>query len=114
VFIFAADAAGVFFTRFAAPGFGRERFGDEGHAREELVAESGSTFVCADPELALEPRDLHAANIESWLKILQNDKRAIRSAGAHAQRAADYLAGLRPNVAAEAAAYAASCLTLMN
>lgn len=75
--------------------FGREKWGDEGYAREELVAELGSAFICADLELSLEPREDHAAYIESWLKVLQNDKRAIFSAAAHAQRAADYLQGLQ-------------------
>jgi antirestriction protein ArdC len=62
--------------------FGRERWGDEGYARKELVAELGSAFLSADLELALEPREDHAAYIESWLKVLSNDKRAIFSAAA--------------------------------
>lgn len=76
--------------------FGRKRWGDEGYAREELVAELGAAFLCADLELAHEPRADHAAYIQSWLKVLQNDKRAIFSAAAHAQRAADFLHGLQP------------------
>ena len=75
--------------------FGRKRFGDEGYAREELVAELGAAFLCADLGLALEDRDDHAAYIGSWLKVLRDDKRAIFSAAAHAQRAADYLHGLQ-------------------
>ena len=75
--------------------FGRKRFGDEGYAREELVAELGAAFLCADLGLALEDRDDHAAYIGSWLKVLKNDKRAIFSAAAHAQRAADFLHGLQ-------------------
>ena len=75
--------------------FGRERFGDAGYAREELVAELGAAFLCADLGLALEDRDDHAAYIGSWLKVLKNDNRAIFSAAAHAQRAADYLHGLQ-------------------
>ena len=75
--------------------FGREKWGDEGYAREELVAELGSAFISADLELSLEPREDHVAYIESWLKVLQNDKRAIFSAAAHAQRAADYLQNLQ-------------------
>jgi antirestriction protein ArdC len=39
-------------------------------------------------------REDHAAYIASWLEVLKNDKRAIFSAAAHAQRAADFLAGL--------------------
>ncbi|SPH17922.1 DNA primase TraC [Defluviimonas aquaemixtae] len=75
--------------------FGRKRFGDEGYAREELVAELGAAFLCADLGLVLEDRDDHAAYIGSWLKVLKDDKRAIFSAAAHAQRAADYLHDLQ-------------------
>ena len=60
------------------------------------VAELGAAFLCADLELAPEPRADHAAYIQSWLKVLQNDKRAIFSAAAHAQRAADFLHGIQP------------------
>jgi antirestriction protein ArdC len=62
---------------------------------EELVAELGAAFVCADLELTLEPREDHAAYIGSWLKVLKGDKRAVFSAAAHAQRAADYLHSLQ-------------------
>jgi antirestriction protein ArdC len=75
--------------------FGRKRFGDEGYAMEELVAELGSAFLSADLDLTLEPREDHAAYIASWLKVLKNDKRAIFTAASHAQRAADFLNGLR-------------------
>lgn len=75
--------------------FGRKAFGDEGYAREELVAELGAAFLCADLGLKPEDRNDHAAYIGSWLKVLKNDKRAIFSAAAHAQRAADYLTDLQ-------------------
>ncbi|WP_409562658.1 ArdC family protein [Hyphomicrobium sp. MC8b] len=83
--------------------FGREKWGDEGYAREELVAELGSAFICADLDLTPEIRDDHAAYIASWIKVLQNDKRAVFQAAAHAQRAADYLHNLQPGAAAKAA-----------
>jgi len=83
--------------------FGRKRFGDEGYAMEELVAELGAAFLCADLALTPEPRAEHAAYIASWLKALKEDKRAIFAAAAHAQRAADFLTGLQP-VEQEAAA----------
>ncbi len=83
--------------------FGRKKWGDEGYAREELVAELGAAFLCADLELALEPRDDHAAYIGSWLEVLKNDKRAIFQAAAHAQRAADFLHGLQPQANIRAA-----------
>lgn len=76
--------------------FGRKRFGDSGYAMEELVAELGAAFICADLALTPEPRAEHAAYLAHWLKVLKEDKRAIFSAAAHAQRAADYLNGLQP------------------
>lgn len=83
--------------------FGRKRWGDEGYAIEELVAELGAAFVCADLALTPEVREDHAAYIASWLKVLKNDKRAVFAAASHAQKAADYLSGLQPGAKAEAA-----------
>lgn len=66
-------------------------------AREELVAELGACFLCADlgivPEL--EPRADHVSYLASWLEVLSNDKRFIFSAAAHAQRAVTYLHDLQ-------------------
>ncbi len=70
---------------------GRKSWGDAGYAAEELVAELGSAFLCADLELALEPREDNAAYIATWLEVLKSDSRAIFAAASHAQRAADYL-----------------------
>jgi len=75
-------------------------------AREELIAELGSCFLCADlgivPEL--EPRADHTSYLDSWLKVLADDKRAIFSAAAHAQRAVAFLHGLQPAASEERAA----------
>lgn len=84
--------------------FGRKRFGDEGYAMEELVAELGAAFLCADLELTPEVRDDHASYLASWLKVLKNDPRAIFTAASHAQRAADFLNGLQPGNVLEMAA----------
>ena len=80
--------------------FGREKWGDAGYAREELVAELGAAFVCADLGIELEDREDHASYIASWLTVLKNDKRAIFQAAAHAQRAAEFLHGLQIHEAA--------------
>ncbi len=72
------------------------RWGDQGYALEELVAEIGSAFLCADLEISLEPRRDHASYISSWLNALQRDKRTIFKAASYAQRAADYLSCLCP------------------
>ena len=84
--------------------FGRKRWGDEGYALEEIVAELGSAFLCADLDLTPEPREDHAAYINSWIKILRNNKRAIFTAASHAQRAVDFLHALQQSPEAEAAA----------
>jgi antirestriction protein ArdC len=80
--------------------FGRKTWGDEGYAREELVAELGSAFLCADLELTPEVRDDHAGYIANWLEVLKNDKRCVVQAASYAQRAVDFLQGLQPQPAA--------------
>jgi antirestriction protein ArdC len=80
---------------------GRVRWGDEGYAKEELVAELGAAFLCADLEITPEVREDHAAYMATWLTALHGDKRLIFTAAAHAQRATDYLHGLQPKEAGE-------------
>lgn len=75
---------------------GRKKWGDAGYAMEELVAEIGSAFLCAELGLTPEIRDDHAAYIASWLQVLKDDKKAIFTAASHAQKAADYLLNLQP------------------
>jgi antirestriction protein ArdC len=66
-------------------------YGIANYAREELVAELGAAFLCADLRISLTPRPDHAEYIASWLEVLRNDKRAIFQAAATAQRAVDFL-----------------------
>lgn len=67
------------------------RFGTHAYACEELVAELGAAFLCADLGLSAEPRLDHAGYIESWLKVLKGDSRAIFAAAGLAQAAVDWL-----------------------
>ena len=76
--------------------FGRKRFGDEGYAKEELVAELGSCFLASDLGYEPLPEEQHAAYIQSWLKALKDDKRLIFSAASHAQKAVEFLHSLQP------------------
>lgn len=71
----------------------KNRFGSEGYAMEELVAELGSAFQCAKLGIEAEPRLDHAQYISNWLKVLKSDKRAIFSASAKAQEAVTFLGG---------------------
>ena len=82
---------------------GRKRFADAGYAMEELVAEIGAAFLCADLGITPETREDHAAYIASWLQVLKDDKRAIFSAASHAQKATDFLHGTQPQAEAIAA-----------
>ncbi len=67
------------------------RFGNEAYAAEELIAELSAAFQMATLGVSLEPRPDHASYVASWLRALRNDKRAIFTAAAAAQKAADYL-----------------------
>lgn len=81
----------------------KDRFGSEAYAMEELVAEIGAAFLCADLALAPQIREDHAPYIAGWLKALKEDRRAIFTAAAAAQKAADYLHGLQAPLEAERA-----------
>ena len=65
------------------------RFGNADYAFEELVAELGAAFLCQQHGIKGDLR--HAGYIESWLKCLKSDSRAIFKASALAQQAADFL-----------------------
>src|ERR1035438_6041833 len=68
-----------------------KRFGDSAYAAEELIAELGAAFTCAHLGLSTEPRADHAQYIQSWLRVLKADKRAIFTAASKAQQACDWL-----------------------
>jgi len=65
------------------------RFGSEAYAREELVAEMGSAFLCVS--LGITPTVRHADYVGNWLQVLKDDARAIVSAASHASKASDFL-----------------------
>ena len=77
------------------------RFGNPAYAFEELVAEIGAAFLCADHQIQGELR--HAGYIENWLKACREDNKAIFKAAALAQKAADYLKMLQTEQMAVAA-----------
>lgn len=68
--------------------FGK-RFGDEQYAAEELVAELGSAFLCAMHGIPATFRS--AQYIASWLKMLENDNRAIFTAASYASQAVNFI-----------------------
>lgn len=82
-------------------GFG-DGFDKEKLAAEELVAEIGAAYLCADLGVSNQPRADHAAYVASRLKALKDDTRAIFTASRLASQAATFLQELAasPNVAA--------------
>lgn len=72
-----------------------KRFGDDAYAMEELVAELGAAFLCAELGITSDPRDDHAQYLASWLKVMKGDKKAIFTAASAASKAVTYLQGLQ-------------------
>lgn len=64
-------------------------FGSPEYAFEELVAELGAAFLCAELGVTAEQR--HADYIASYLKLLKDDNKAIFKAAAAASKACDFL-----------------------
>jgi antirestriction protein ArdC len=67
------------------------RFGSKDYAMEELVAELGAAYLCAEFFMIHTPRKDHSAYIGEWLEVLKGDKRAIFSAANKAVEAANFL-----------------------
>lgn len=70
--------------------FGK-RFGDDAYAFEELVAELGAAFTVGQLGMVDATIEAHADYVQSWVKVLKNDKRAIFTAASQAAKAADYI-----------------------
>lgn len=71
------------------------RFGSESYAREELRAEIGSAFICAEIGIPHDIED-NASYIASWLKTLKEDKYEIFRAASDAQKIADFCLQFAP------------------
>jgi antirestriction protein ArdC len=71
------------------------RFGSQEYAKEELVAEIASAFLCAT--LGIVPTVRHADYIGAWLEVLREDNRAVVRAASAASKAADFILAFRPD-----------------
>ncbi len=67
------------------------RFGTSAYAMEELIAEFGAAFLCAELGISVHPRRDHAAYVASWLQVLRRQKTAIVTAAGSATTACRYL-----------------------
>ena len=70
----------------------KNRFGSGQYAAEELVAELGAAFLCA--EFGFDGDVRNAGYIATWIGLLKADKRAFFTACSAASKAVDYLRGL--------------------
>jgi antirestriction protein ArdC len=66
---------------------------NENYSKEELVAEIGSSFLCAHARISPKTLDNQAGYIANWLSVLKGDKKFIFSASSLAQKAVDYILG---------------------
>lgn len=70
-----------------------KEFGDDGYAKEELIAEIASTLICVD--LGLSGDDLllenHEAYVQNWISDLKEKPSILFSSIQSAQKTADYV-----------------------
>ena len=69
---------------------------DPTYAKEELVAEMGSTYLNGVCGIANATIENSAAYLQSWMRVLRHDATLLVHAAAQAQRAADYIQNLHP------------------
>jgi antirestriction protein ArdC len=65
-------------------------FGSAKYAREELVAELASAFICNDLGINSQLEN-HASYVDSWIQILKDDNKSFFKAAAEARKAANWL-----------------------
>lgn len=70
------------------------RFGDGAYAMEELIAELGCAYLCADLGICSAPRQDHARYVAAWLQVLRHDSRTLFRAAAEAEKAVTFLTRL--------------------
>jgi len=68
-------------------------FGSPVYSREELTAEFGAAYLCAEAGISNAVLGNQAAYIAAWLARLRSDRKLLIHAAAQAQHAADYILG---------------------
>jgi antirestriction protein ArdC len=72
-------------------------FGDSVYSREELVAEMTAAFLGGHTGIVNVTIENSAAYLQSWIRTLRGDKKLAITAGAQAQKAADFILNRKPN-----------------
>jgi antirestriction protein ArdC len=71
-------------------------FGSESYSREELVAELGAAMLCGVTGITPKTIENSASYLKAWIDVLKSDVRTVVFAASQAQKAADYIRGVRP------------------
>ena len=66
-------------------------FGSKTYSAEELVAEMGAAYLCAEAGISNAVIHNQAAYVAGWLRKLRDDRKLLVHAAAQAQKAADYI-----------------------
>lgn len=70
-------------------------FGSDSYSREELVAEMGAAFLSGHAGILHNTAKNSAAYLAGWIKALKEDSKLLVTAAAQAQKAADYVLGVK-------------------
>jgi antirestriction protein ArdC len=73
-----------------------KRFGSEGYAFEEIIAQLGAAFLGADIGIEAQPSQQHAGYINSWIAAIKKHPNAVVTAASAASKAVDFLDALQP------------------
>lgn len=86
-------------SRLKRPGIcEQDGFGSDPYCKEELVAEMGAAFLCAQSEIVDRTVEHSAAYLQGWLKRLRDEKSLLVQAAAQAQKAVDFILGKEPDI----------------
>lgn len=82
-------------TRLAREGVTNfDFFGTHRYSKEELVAEFGASFLCAQAGIVGETLENSAGYIQSWIQQLQHDPAMLIQSAGQAQKACDLVLGI--------------------
>ncbi len=70
-------------------------FGSYDYGKEELIAEMGASFLCQEVGILSDVLNNSTAYLQSWLRTIKEDKRLLVTAAGQAQKAVDWLLGIR-------------------
>lgn len=70
-------------------------FGSETYGKEELIAEMGAAFLCGFAGISPATLENSVAYLQNWKKAIKGDNKLVVFAASQAQKAADYIMGVK-------------------